>query len=102
MPRQVTPIGAEAGGTHFFAMSMFFYALDCVRELLPPSLDGAAPSVAALAQKLRRRWPTPSLEDVDAAAREWCKLDWGARSSRHARAVRPLLSLGTHNIIVVA
>jgi GDA1/CD39 (nucleoside phosphatase) family len=56
----------------FFAMSVFFYGLDCVRELGPCSLEAS--------------WPRPSLHELQLAVEGFCSMDWSAVS--HAEAVR--------------
>jgi hypothetical protein len=67
------------GGLDFLAMSMHFYAVDCMRTLLPPS--------SAASAALRDRWPQPSIDDISRAAVDWCQLTWSQLSAGQ---------LGTH------
>jgi hypothetical protein len=48
-------------GHHFYAMSVYYYALDCMRHLGPADLD---------------HWPSPSLDEIGAAAATFCSMDW--------------------------
>lgn len=48
-------------GHHFYAMSVYYYALDCVRQLGPASLP---------------HWPTPSIAELRVAAEAFCGLSW--------------------------
>ena len=42
-------------------MSVYFYALDCMRQLGPDDLEF---------------WPSPSLAELEAAALDFCAMDW--------------------------
>lgn len=55
----------------FMAMSVFFYGLDCVRQLGPYKLD---------------TWPMPSLAELSAAVEEFCGMHWNdlKDATRHA------------------
>ncbi|CAM9423834.1 unnamed protein product [Chrysoparadoxa australica] len=46
----------------FYAMSVFFYGLDCVRQLGPVDLDHV--------------WPTPTLAQLYEAVSGFCEMDW--------------------------
>lgn len=48
---------------HFFAMSLFFFTLDCLREL-------------SKHQGLNESWPTPSIADLTHALDMLCSRDW--------------------------
>ncbi|CAM9200016.1 unnamed protein product [Phaeothamnion confervicola] len=48
----------------FFAMSAFFFAMDCVRELGPYDLN--------------RVWPQPSVTEIRAAVAGFCAMDWAS------------------------
>ena len=48
---------------HFFAMSLFFFTLDCLREL-------------SNHQGLNDAWPTPSISDLTQALDILCSRDW--------------------------
>ena len=50
-------------GIRFFAMSLFFFALDCLREL-----SGH--------EALHMNWPTPTLEEIDDALDGLCSRNW--------------------------
>lgn len=50
-------------GNYFYAMSVYFFALDCMRELGPLDLD---------------HWPAPSLHEVEEAAHHFCGMSWDA------------------------
>lgn len=79
-----------AGATSFFAMSVYFYALDAQRALLADAL-GQGAGAGALAQsaygaeggareRLQRaldHWPTPSLEDLRAMSDAFCGIAFG-------------------------
>jgi GDA1/CD39 (nucleoside phosphatase) family len=69
-PIDGVPMPALTGD--FFAMSVFFYGLDCVRELGPCSLEHS--------------WPKPSLHELQLAVEGFCSMDWSAVS--HAEAAR--------------
>jgi hypothetical protein len=69
------------GGLDFLAMSMHYYAVDCMRTLLPPS--------SAASAGLRDRWPQPCIDDISRAAVDWCQLTWSQLSAGQ---------LGTHEL----
>mmetsp|Transcript_9335 Transcript_9335/g.13502 ORF Transcript_9335/g.13502 Transcript_9335/m.13502 type:complete len:646 (+) Transcript_9335:367-2304(+) len=48
---------------HFFAMSLFFFTLDCLRELSGHKL-------------LNKHWPTPSIADLTSALDSLCSRHW--------------------------
>jgi len=48
---------------HFFAMSLFYFTLDCLREL-------------SKHQGLNESWPTPSISDLTQALDILCSRDW--------------------------
>jgi len=48
-------------GRQFYAMSVYYYALDCVRTLGPEPLP---------------HWPTPTLAELEAAVLKFCALPW--------------------------
>ena len=62
----------QVEGLNFLAMSMHFYAVDCMRTLLPRSSATAA---------LHDRWPQPSIGDISRAAVDWCQLTWSNLSA---------------------
>mmetsp|Transcript_1039 Transcript_1039/g.1717 ORF Transcript_1039/g.1717 Transcript_1039/m.1717 type:complete len:572 (-) Transcript_1039:896-2611(-) len=49
-------------GHHFYAMSVYYYALDCVRHFSPTN---PLP-----------HWPNPSIVELEEAAMNFCSLDW--------------------------
>jgi hypothetical protein len=55
----------------FYAMSLFFFALDCVREL---SVEGAR--AAGQAAPFVDRWPSPTVNDLFAALEPFCEQRW--------------------------
>lgn len=67
----------QVDGLDFLAMSMHYYAVDCMRALLPPTSSGA----------LRDRWPQPSISDILRATLDWCQIEWSQLSTGQ---------LGTH------
>lgn len=67
-------------GLGFLAMSMHFYAVDCMRTLLPRSSATAA---------FHDRWPQPSIGEISRAAVDWCQLTWSNLSTG---------KLGTHEL----
>lgn len=46
---------------HFYGMSVYFYALDCIRQLGPETLN---------------HWPNPSINELEAAAHKFCEFEW--------------------------
>jgi len=53
-------------GKQFFAMSLYFYALDAIRNLSPIPID---------------IWPNPTIEEIERSTVAMCALDW--ESSQH-------------------
>eukprot|EP00981_Chlorochromonas_danica_P014747 scaffold8739_cov173-Ochromonas_danica.AAC.6 len=53
----------EVHGHHFYAMSVYYYALDCMRELGPMDLEF---------------WPAPSLDEIESAAMTFCGMEWSS------------------------
>jgi hypothetical protein len=51
---------------HFFAMSLFFFSLDCLREI-------------SQHQGLNESWPTPSIADLTQALDMLCSKEWKVR-----------------------
>lgn len=49
-------------GHHFYAMSVYYFALDLLRLLSPVSIE--------------QHWPTPSLAELEEAAQAFCHLSW--------------------------
>eukprot|EP01038_Epipyxis_sp_PR26KG_P009285 gene9285-12511_t len=45
----------------FYAMSVYFFALDCIRELGPARL---------------RFWPNPTLQEIEDATNQFCSMNW--------------------------
>ena len=56
--------------TNFLAMSMYLYAVDCMRAL--------APSGTSEQETLVAQWPKPTLAELAAAAQPWCATKWAA------------------------
>ena len=94
-PRLGCPMGGfpslpSVRGVRFVAMSVYFFALDCLRELGPHAVrqvaqqhaktdgDGAGTEEAAAAAHvaLEAHWPSPSLEVIRAATRAFCSMEW--------------------------
>lgn len=59
-------------GVQFLAMSMYFYAIDCMK-VMGASLT---PPAAALISPVMEAWPTPSLAEIGSAAEPWCATTW--------------------------
>ncbi len=56
----------------FLAMSVFFFALDCMKQLGPFDLP---------------HWPSPSIDEIESAAQRFCAQEWGtlnASADTHA------------------
>lgn len=51
----------DVRGYRFYAMSVYYFALDCMRELGPSDLD---------------HWPAPTLHEIESAAVAFCGMDW--------------------------
>ncbi|RYH16494.1 hypothetical protein EON65_29995 [archaeon] len=51
----------SVGGHHFYAMSVYYYALDCMRQFGPDDFEF---------------WPNPSLAELEAAALNFCSMNW--------------------------
>jgi len=52
-------------GVSFVAMSVYFFALDCMRTLIQSELE---------------HWPSPTLRELGEAAGDFCALDWSSVS----------------------
>jgi hypothetical protein len=49
-------------GHHFYAMSVYFFALDCMRHMIDPMM--------------LEHWPKPTLAEVEEAAIQFCSQHW--------------------------
>eukprot|EP01034_Spumella_vulgaris_P022417 gene22418-28541_t len=58
----------HTGGHDFYAMSVYYYAFDCIRMLGNEQLP---------------RWPTPSIAELETAALSFCALSWSEVQSRY-------------------
>jgi len=54
---------------HFYGMSVYFYALDCIRQLGPSSLA---------------HWPRPTLEELHEATEKFCAISWADEATRQS------------------
>lgn len=61
----------------FLAMSVFFYATDCLRKLGPAALPA---------------WPRPTLAELREAAGDFCAMGWTAVQERKVRKVQRFVS----------
>eukprot|EP00428_Durinskia_dybowskii_P066965 CAMPEP_0170365636 /NCGR_PEP_ID=MMETSP0117_2-20130122/6004_1 /TAXON_ID=400756 /ORGANISM="Durinskia baltica, Strain CSIRO CS-38" /LENGTH=547 /DNA_ID=CAMNT_0010620199 /DNA_START=104 /DNA_END=1747 /DNA_ORIENTATION=+ len=59
-------------GHRFYAMSVYFYALDCVRQLGPEPLH---------------HWPNPSISELRVATDKFCALPWEEVHDKHSAGV---------------
>jgi GDA1/CD39 (nucleoside phosphatase) family len=46
---------------HFYGMSVYFYAMDCIRQLGSTTLDS---------------WPNPSINELEVAVSNFCRSEW--------------------------
>lgn len=53
----------------FLAMSVFFFALDCMKQLGPFDMP---------------HWPSPSIDEIERAAERFCAQEWGALNEQAA------------------
>ena len=51
---------------HFYGMSVYFYALDCIRQLGPETLHN---------------WPNPTINELETAAHKFCEFEWSTVES---------------------
>jgi len=92
----VTPPTAVTS-TEFVAMSVYFFAVDCLRHLGPNFSAAASESYPAAssaisieaAQAISLSWPQPSVSELTAAAVGFCAAPW-------ARAVSLAAERGDH------
>jgi hypothetical protein len=63
----------------FYAMSLYFYALDCVRvmaEWRQKKKAEAGLDLSAHPSEFRAAWPRPSPDNILQAAGKFCEMDW--------------------------
>ena len=73
----------DVSGKHFYAMSLYFYALDCLREISEhPIMAGGNTKGEGGTVDFLRNWPRPTLAELSGALREFCALSWETINER--------------------
>uniref|UniRef100_A0A7S1XP39 Uncharacterized protein n=1 Tax=Phaeomonas parva TaxID=124430 RepID=A0A7S1XP39_9STRA len=75
------PVPARAARVRFLAMSVYFYAMDCVRVLVAAletkqAQENLTPTGDERSALPSMSWPTPSLAEMEAVVDYFCAIPW--------------------------